>query len=60
MPCGRMDSLDTLAELARRAHPRGSVRLSKEDFVGAFKTLPLRLAGQRGGGGPAGRMRAIL
>ena len=45
MPCGRMDSLDTLAELARRAHPRGSARLSKEDFVGAFKTLPLRRAG---------------
>ena len=37
-----MDSLDVLVGLARAAARRGTIRLSKEDFVGAFKTLPLR------------------
>ena len=39
----RLDSLETLLGLAR-AMASKSVRLAKEDFVGAFKTLPLHPA----------------
>ena len=38
----RVDSLDALVELARIAAAAGTPVLSKEDFVGAYKTLPVR------------------
>lgn len=40
----RMETLDVLVCLARSLRGRGPLRLRKEDFVGAFKTLPLALA----------------
>ena len=39
-----METLDVLVSLARSLRGRGPLRLRKEDFVGAFKTLPLALA----------------
>ena len=38
----RVDSLDALVEMARIAAAAGTPVLSKEDFVGAYKTLPVR------------------
>ena len=40
----RMETLDVLVCLARALRGRGPLRLRKEDFVRAFKTLPLALA----------------
>ena len=38
----RVDSLDALVELARIAAAAGTPVLSKEDFIGAYNTLPVR------------------
>ncbi|CAK0911470.1 unnamed protein product, partial [Prorocentrum cordatum] len=40
----RMETLDVLVSLARALRGRGPLRLRKEDFVRAFKTLPLALS----------------
>ncbi|CAK0845826.1 unnamed protein product, partial [Prorocentrum cordatum] len=39
-----METLDVLVSLARALRGRGPLRLRKEDFVRAFKTLPLALS----------------
>ena len=39
-----METLDVLVSLARALRSRGPLRLRKEDFVRAFKTLPLALS----------------